>query len=243
MKNAVLAVPVAILLALGGGCRAGAGDRAPFLEAIEDAAVPLESEIDRSLVAITDDNPMIQWRDPGLKRELRVAMWMSDASYQKFYAGKTGGTTPGQKPVLWVTVAPQVKSFCLGLGLSGAELTDRLKEYLGLDPDRPYERFVELWVNRADLFRPCPDPQVDDSQCDLAMTGEPAVPRLNDYKTFFQGLYVGSYAANGAPWTRLGYTYDWNPESGETGASEFMLAPGSHYVIEGSFPTAEYCAG
>ena len=94
MRKAFLTALVGVSLAGACGPAAWSGDRALFIEAIEDAAVPEESEIDRNLVAITDDNPVIQWRDPALKRELRVALWMSDAAYQKFYKGRTGGTTP-----------------------------------------------------------------------------------------------------------------------------------------------------
>jgi len=36
---------------------------------------------------------------------------------------------------------------------------------------------------------------------------------------------------NGYPWTRLGYTYDWNPNSPEVGLSEYIVRGGSTVTV------------
>ena len=89
MRQAWLAVLIGACLVVEDRSCAWADDRTLFIEAIEDAAVPLESEIYQNLVAITDHNPTIEWRDPDSKRELRVVLWMSEYAYQEYYAGKS----------------------------------------------------------------------------------------------------------------------------------------------------------
>ncbi len=210
-----------------------------FIAAIQDAAVPQDFEVSHDLIAIGEDNPRITWRDSS-KRQLLVVTWKSREAYQR-YLEPERNTSPNEQHVLWVTVVPQVKEFCRTLGLAGGALSQRIKQYLGLAPARDYHVFVELWVGRDDLFRPCPDPETDDTQCNLSFEGSPDVPRIDDYKDFFTSLYYTSYRVEGAPWTRLGYTYDWGGE-GEEGASEFVVAPDSPYEIKAVYTTEEYCA-
>ena len=85
----------------------------------------------------------------------------------------------------------------------------RVRQRLGLPPGTPYTRVVEVWVDPANVSRPCPDPGVDDRSCELAVTQTQVVKGIEDYAAFFiSWLYYKSYSLEGAPWTRLGYTYD-----------------------------------
>jgi len=75
--------------------------------------------------------------------------------------------------VVWVTTVPQSSTCVVGGSpptrtpdLSKEAIDLRLKQYLGLDPSWQYDVFVELWVDPGDLFRPCVDPQTDDTSCD-----------------------------------------------------------------------------
>lgn len=210
-----------------------------FIMAIKHASVPQEFEISETLVAITDDNPQIRWRDSS-KQQLLVVTWKSRGDYEK-YLEPERRTSAREEHVLWVTAAPQVKEFCQALGLTGDALSHRIKQYLGLSPERRYDLFVELWVGRHDLFRPCPDPETNDRRCDLSFGDTPEVSRIDDYKAFFKGLYFASYHTGGVPWTRLGYTYDWSHGEKQEGASEFVVAPDSPYVIEGVHTSEDYC--
>ena len=55
---------------------------------------------------------------------------------------------------------------------------------------------------------------------------------VDDYRTWFSNNFAKSYSVSGAPWTRLGYTYDWAPANDTAnphkpkGVSEFILKPG-----------------
>jgi hypothetical protein len=46
----------------------------------------------------------------------------------------------------------------------------------------------------------------------------------------------------GYPWTRLGYTYNWNPEASIEGTSEFVIPEGTSVEVCGVVPATEFCA-
>src|SRR5205085_6021426 len=99
--------------------------------------------------------------------------------------------------VTWVTAAPEVQKFCQDYFKKSndpAALNLRLKQFLGLDPSWQYDVFVEMWVRPSDLFRPCPDPETTDSQCNLNLAASsPPVRHIKDYNTFFKNLYYKSF--------------------------------------------------
>jgi hypothetical protein len=149
---------------------------------------------------------------------------------------------PAHIAKIWVTLVPQVQQFCQFLDLD--DPTFRLKQYLGLDPNRRYQRFMEIWLRPDDIFRPCADPEPDDNACALTMDIEapPTVGGISDYPHYFQQMKREAYTLTGAPWTRLGYTYDWAYGRRGLGASEYVVAPQAHFFIAGSFTTEQYCA-
>lgn len=215
-----------------------------FERAIEDAAQPRAGDISHALQTITPANAALVWRDD--QSWLKVVSWMSERVYQEHYArlvgDPEGGRTPAGKPVIWVTLAPEIQRFCRGLRVDDPSF--RLKQRLGLDPNRRYERFVELWVQPQDLFRPCPDPETSDNHCELDFPPGPAprVKNIEDYPRYFDELVATQYRRDGAPWTRLGYTYDWAYGRRGVGASEFVLAPDVNYRVEASYTTEAYCS-
>jgi hypothetical protein len=124
------------------------------------------------------------------------------------------------------------------------DLEIRLKQRFGLHPSWQFDGFVELWVSPEDLFRPCVDPNPADTSCNLKF-GKiiPHVKGIHDYKSFYQDLYFKSFrSAPGVPWTGLGDTYDWFDPEKNQGESEFVITPGSPYVIEQAAYTWQYCS-
>jgi hypothetical protein len=49
--------------------------------------------------------------------------------------------------------------------------------------------------------------------------------------------------ADGYPWTRMGYTYNWKPGADRYGASEYVLRKNAVVTINQVVPYREYCAG
>jgi hypothetical protein len=213
---------------------------------VQDAQVPEATEIANNLLALTPANDSLAWSAD--KTKVKVVTWKSQNSYQNNLAPYTQ-TSGNEAFVVWVTLAPRIQEFCRNYLASHpkagqAELETRLKQRLGLHPQWQYDVFVELWVDPADIFRPCVDPDPSDTACELNFGATvPAVKNIQDYGAFYKNLYYGSFrAAPGVPWTGLGYTYDWISQKAEQGESEFILSPSTPYTIEQAVPTLQYCS-
>ncbi|MGR9053387.1 MAG: hypothetical protein ACU84J_12130 [Gammaproteobacteria bacterium] len=213
--------------------------------AVVDAAFAEAGEITDQLLAITKDNDKLVWNED--KSKLLVATWKAQGSYDRFIK-PYDKTSDNPEYAVWVTVVPQVKDMCGQYAAEKnntgkAQLDERLKQYLGLDPSWQYDVFVEMWVNPDDLFRPCVDPETDDTTCNLEFGEQtPQVRNIPDYRDFYRNLYFKSFRGSaGVPWTGLGYTFDWADKRNEIGASEFILRPGAGYEIKDATPTEDYC--
>ncbi|HEU4533483.1 MAG TPA: hypothetical protein VFS00_05170, partial [Polyangiaceae bacterium] len=217
-----------------GGGGAGAGGEGGLAQlyraAVADAEVAEASEIVTTLVAITPQNAALTFDAEG---RVLVVTWTSFTGYDD----KVGQPTDLGVDV-FVSVAPEVKTFCTAAGLSGEALSLRLEQKLGLPPGNGKDRMVELWAPTSALFRPSPDPEINDSVAELdfpAGTPQPHIDWINTLK-------AESYGQDGYPWTRLGYTYDWAPDApSEVGLSEFVIAKGSTVVVNSVTATGDYC--
>jgi hypothetical protein len=227
----------------------GADPQKRFIDAISDAAVPTPAKIDDHLIPIRRDNTTLSWENDSADSRVKVVSWMSEKTFQSYYSEPADLPTdktapPSWSTVMWVTAVPQVREFCRALGTrDNAAITNRLLQLIGLSPTGQNARFVEMWVSPKDMMRPCPDREVDDNRCEVDAASD-----VDDYRTWFTNNFAKSYSVSGAPWTRLGYTYDWAPASDTAnphkpkGASEFILKPGAPYTITGRFTTLEYCS-
>lgn len=216
-----------------------------YEDAVRDAAIVNADEIAHNLIAITPSNPKLYWNAD--KSKIKVVTWKSQASYERYLKPNTS-TSPSPANVVWVSTAPEVQQFCQNFTqshnqLSNADLELRLKQFLGLNPDWQYDVFVELWVSPQDLFRPCQDPEINDSSCTLSFSDPvPVVQNIPDYPSFYKNLYFSDFRSlPGVPWTGLGYTYDWGNPNSAQGASEFILRPGAAYETVSVTATADYC--
>jgi hypothetical protein len=215
-----------------------------YQSAIRDAAVPKPEEVSATLTAIDRSNPGLVWDEH--HSHILVVSWKSLDSFKRFYE-KEKTTSRDEDNVTWVTVVPEVQGFCrdyLNLSRDAEAVSLRLKQYLGLNPTWQYDVFVEMWVRPDDVFRPCPDPEITDSVCKLELSGRPpAVRHIKNYNAFYKSLYYKSFrSSSSAPWTGLGYTYDWGNPVEKRGASEFILVPKARYAIRQVVPTKEYCS-
>jgi hypothetical protein len=234
-------------------------DQEHFLAAIHDAAVPGPSDVDEHLFALSDDNRQLIWRTDPDGRQVAVASVMTRDD-TKFYSQRSG-LTPGPpqygigaKHIVWVTLAPELQRWCrryarrlarAGVRNPARRVRQRVTQRLGLPPDKRYTRVIEFWVDPADVFRPCPDPEVDDRRCEFELAAGARVEGIDDYAAFFTWLFYTSYFyqssnVKGAPWTRLGYTYDWGGLS-KFGASEYILQAGTKWERRSRQTLNDYC--
>lgn len=212
-----------------------------FLDALADTAVAERSEIVRDLVDITPYNQDLISRDIEGKTYILVASLVSG----NYYDGYSEDTLYNQNhPVIWVTVVPELRDFFVDQADFPDDLYQRIIRLLGLRPEaeseQDYSRIVEFWVQPEDLLRPCPDPEITDSEAELDFPAlvleyspdyylendwnNGGTPLLQDWGGWIQGNknydpdHPWAY-----PWTRLGYTYDWGDDQDHIGLSEFII--------------------
>lgn len=200
-----------------------------YKAAVADAAIAEASEIDDMLTAIADSNANLVRDANG--RVLMVT-WTSYTGYDN----QVGQDVSLGKET-WVTAAPELQKFCKATGLSGADLSLRLEQLLGLPPNNGKTRVVELWVPTTGMFRPAPDMEITDSVADLDFpAGTP-----QSHIDWFNNLKATSYGDPGYPWTRLGYTYDWFPDMSDIGLSEFVITQGTMIGVKSVAMQDDYC--
>lgn len=197
-----------------------------YLEAVQDAAVPQPWEISKDLLAIPPDQPIM------------VVTWARSGQFETAEQPRVAGKD------IWVSVVPEMKAFCQGLGLDLNALTFRLEQRLRLPPKSNKTEFVEILVENPakDIFRPCPDPHIDTHTCPI---GPPPDTVSDTQKAWLFSQYYQSYALAQPlpfPWTALGYTYDWGNSETEVGASEFVISKEATIIIKSITETAAYCS-
>lgn len=219
-----------------------------YSSASYDARTVTPAKISRNLVPITSDNRDLIWENgiPGSRVLMLSWIKTSDA---KYYDGTIDpACAPASanctlKADLWVTAAPEMKNFFLGMTPPPL----RIAQLLGVPPEYAAEErsMVELWVAPADMFRPCPDPEITDQECETAFPADqfrtftstelvrategPGWNVFMNYTGWFNNRKTYIYnnarnypASSPYPWTRLGYTYDWGSTS-HIGLSEFVV--------------------
>lgn len=209
--------------------------REVYSQAIKDAKVAEFHEISRNLVAIIPSNNALVWnKDTG---DVLVVTWTSRDGYDDHM-----GSSMVLSREVWVTVVPKVKTFCRELRIMPGQVFLRLEQLLGLPPENGKTKFVEMWVSPTDLFRPSPDPEVSDHEAELDFpVSDRFVTVSEEYRQWFHNLTQESYGADGYPWTRLGYTYDWGNPNNEIGVSEFVVRAGAEVMIHAVLNTIDYC--
>ena len=235
----VLPLTVGLLAA---GCATTTPDpgalAARYRAAVADAETAEPDEIDVDLLAVTAASTGLLWEgEPGRSR-VRVVTWTSWDGYDPHVGSRTELSRE-----VWVTLVPELRRFCSALGLRSPDRrTLRLEQLLGLPPGDGKDRFVELWVEPGDLFRPCPDPEINDHECGLSPPRSAYTPTTDPaYREWFDDLRATSYSEDGYPWTRLGYTYDWGSRKSEVGLSELVIRGGATVGVVSVTPTQGYC--
>jgi len=151
----------------------------------------------------------------------------------------------------WITLEPEVRERCRAWPPS--ERVARLHKLLGLKPAQASDAgssFVLMTVEKPQpigpagigVFRPCPNPDPTATSCGNTFTGS------GDYAKWFVGQALSSYVegadmgATGYPWTRAGFTYDWNDGADPRhGPGEYVVPKGTTVRIRAVVPVDRYC--
>ena len=222
---------------------------------------PTAEKISRRLTPLLPSTEGLVWNDRG---QVLMVTWTRRQYFADPDTYRRG--EPFRLAVdTWLTAVPFVRDFCRSLGLEGRMLSLRLEQRIGLPPGRGKDAFLEVWVDPADIFRPCPDPEIADREClvEIPLVGRDPDRRPWDCsidKPQVSGRFVAvdpehllwmcsnwatSYG-NGElfdnyPWTALGYTYDWGNPEDPRGPSEYVSPAGSEVVFQSLIPTGLYC--
>lgn len=153
---------------------------------------------------------------------------------------------------IWVTLDGEVKHACQSWHLHNDALSERLDQFLGLPPNPPSQhrkvKFAIMKVPAKQLERACLGINTTDvvhPQCTLDT--QDTTP--DDLRSYVQQHMASSYIVHnprgpGYPFTRLGYTYDWNELAGNHhhyGASEFLIMPNTPIKVVEMISTDDYC--
>lgn len=189
-----------------------------YRAAIEDARVALPSEISKNLWMINSDNADIVWEGvPGYSRVL-VVTWTGS-----YYDGFEGQDYQLRYGPVWVTPAGELRQWFENR--KQMPTVPRVEQLLGLPSESGKNRFVEMWVDPIDLFRPSPDPEISDSGAELDFPVGIGISIAQFYRDWFIYTKANQYSDPAPyPWTRLGYTYDWGDQGNHVGLSEFVIS-------------------
>lgn len=228
-----------------------------YWQAINDARTPEASEI-KPLTAISPDSPNQRWNH-GL---VSVVTWASNWQDYQDSQQRTAPILVDRD--VWVTVVPELQSFCSKYVSTGGEvplgkrLIQRLGLSLGDDPDK--REMVQFWVDPQFLFRPSFNPEITSYEAELQFPiPNPFLLFQLSYYQWFSSQFDQSYKSEGKwivsgtvnhkneqiwayPWTQLGYTYDWGNPSNHVGQSEFVIRRWSPVLVELVEKTGTYCS-
>jgi hypothetical protein len=235
-------ITIAFLLLFSGSVSLSAqvkqtGDDELYSQAVKESCRPGAKDICQHLTRIDSSNKQLVRTTIGGEEYILMLAWKQNVNFYK-NDSLTGFFNTGSYPV-WVTAAPDLLHRTRMIALSDTAM--RLRQLLGLPPHATYSYFVEFWVRPKDLFRPCPDKEINDAQCDLcfpAKTDSSHIRWINENRI---SRYYNCNPEDNYPWTQLGYTYDWNPQNKtHIGLSEFVIYPRSNIRVKKIYTTKVY---
>lgn len=152
----------------------------------------------------------------------------------------------------WVTIVPELLNACREFT---GDVTMKVRQLLGLPPDKQIPTIVVMKVQATDVFRPTPDPtpwtlcpcgNPSGDECNFA----PEVQCGNRFPKDVAPAHVQWIAENtlkarqvpgGYPWTHLGYTYNWKRDADPYGASEYIVRKGASVTDVKTVALEDYC--
>lgn len=213
-----------------------------YSNALLNAAVALPGEISTRLRPVAPSTPGTEWRvftnwvDGTTSRWVRVASLKSTSgwSWNNLLSPGAHTMSNGWSGEIWVTLCPDVKQ--LLASYTGTNRVLRMQKALGLPPRAGDYGVAEFYVDPKYLFRPAANPDISSPSAGLVaetaspyLSGNPLHGVSPGYAAWFNRTYENrGYAAkdldNSWPWTRLGYTYDYeNSANAPFGLSEYVL--------------------
>ena len=216
-------MPVVALFILVTGCVSTKAEKsvsALYFDAVKDAVFIEPDEI-HELVRVTPESELVTFNESKDK-----VLVLNCNNYPESYV-------PGKEflckyGVVWTFTDKEIVKW---YSENKKDITDwrlRFNQLIGVAGDKDYKCVTALWVNLADLRRPAYEPDIT-KQIDSQKLSRKDVPEITDW---FSENILYSYFDSAAPWTRLGYTYDWADNGTEYGLTEFIILKGATVDVE-----------
>ena len=202
-----------------------------YMSAVRDAETALPEEVCRELPAIVSaaepDCGQQQWITLGDSTELvMVASMMTKKKAESF--PDTGECFTIDKGELWVTLPYDLeKHFMRRLPVcsDSTECRMRMLQLLGLPPTCDYDYLMIFYADKKSIIRPTPDNETTDHEAELCF---PKTATKEYIEWFEDNMRASYHSGEPYPWTRLGYTYDWNCDTpSHIGPGEFIVKKGA----------------
>jgi hypothetical protein len=143
----------------------------------------------------------------------------------------------------WVAQPDELRALCHGK----PDPLLALQQALGLPPEkRTDEKVFTFDVRPADMFRPCASsPDIRTKQCSVDLPVRPnASQAVTEHFVLKQMMdsYRSGFTSPGYPFTAMGWSYDWDPDSPtHQGVSEYVVKPGAVVSKVTSVDPATFC--
>ena len=181
------------------------------------------SRVDHGLAQISSE-------DLSKSGYVRMVAWKGGQAVRDYYSAPGKLDALDSKYLTWVTKASQMEAMMAKLKL---HKKSAIKSTMVVD--NTTRAFLVLHVKPEDLFRPCRDPEVNDCECIPNFPEGAYSPENVSYQPIYEGI-IG--ATKGFPWTRMGYTFDWNSKNPtHFGMSEYVIRQGAVVEIVSKTPT------
>jgi uncharacterized protein with beta-barrel porin domain len=173
------------------------------------------------LITLQADTPGLEWEGtPGASNVLVTTFTRS-----QYYNLSDRQTVT--HPELWVVAGCELRDFYASAGVTAEQISLRTKQLLGLPTAATYDALVEVYVNPADIFRPCLDPSISNPTSSTAFPEGVAASHEAWFAMNVTGSYGNANPDKRYPWTQFGYTYDWGGGGTDLehiqGLSEFVI--------------------
>ncbi len=194
---------------------------------------PFHKELDNTL-AVNNDLYLIKKS----KDSVTVAALVNNKNggdYSKYWNGKNTTTR-----YTWVFIPSDFMNVCKNKGITSngnantAGLSRRLCRLLGLSDIDQRDTIIYMNVPRDSLFRPAYNPDISSVVTEEQRGQKKLINLMNasDRNWMAQQQNENTY-----PWTRMGYTFDWEVKDLKDwkgkkeyiGVSEFIIRPNTHY--------------
>lgn len=195
-----------------------------LLEEAWKDSLTIESEEILPLITITKDNPNVLWDNTG-----EYVLMLSFHRHPEYYSNSN--VIQLNIGEIWVTSFLEMKHWYDHNYSKNNQIHNWIKRFemlLGIDLTGKETHFTAFWLNPNDLIRPAYNPNVTSPD---VWDHFPEDFHDETYKKWFERHAQESYSNKKLPWTRLGYTYDWEDNGTEYGLCEFLVKKGAYAKI------------